>query len=314
MRRVAEVWVLAALLAFALLVAAENSDRLAVVAPVGPYLGQTPPGLAPVLFAEGIVSTDDNDVSCAFTPDGGELYFGRFEPGRGYKLLVMKSTSRGWTEPRPAPFSSGYSEIDLFITGDGSRGFFISKRPAERGAVRSPVYQVWVADRRGDRWGAPHRLGPPVNSESRELFPTLAEDGTIVFGSNRSGGHGGCDIYSASPDGSEFKNAVNLGSAVNSARDETDALIAPDGSYLVFTAVGRDDGYGSGDLYVSFGDPAGGWLPAVNMGEAINTPSSEFCPTLSPDGRYFLFTSRRAGSDDIYWVDASVIQSLRNTP
>jgi Tol biopolymer transport system component len=304
--------VVAALLAVVFLAAAEGSDRLAVVAPSGPYLQQVPPGLKPVLFAEGIVSTDVNDVGCSFTPDGRELYFGRFEPGRGYTILVMKDTPSGWTEPRIAPYSSNYSEIDPFITGDGRRCFFISKRPPETGAARSSVYHVWVTDRRGDGWGSPHRLGPTVNSPERQLFPTLADDGTIVFGSNRSGGHGGCDIYSASPDGSDFKTAVNLGPAVNSAGDETDALIAPDGSFLVFTAVGREDGYGSGDLYVSFKNPAGSWSPAMNMGETINTPSSEFCPTLSPDGRYFLFTSRRAGSDDIYWVDASVIDSLRD--
>jgi len=96
--------------------------------------------------------------------------------------------------------------------------------------------------------------------------------------------------------------------------DETDVLIAPGGSFLVFTAVGRDDGHGSGDLYVSFRDPAGQWLPAINMGGTINTPSSEFCPTLSPDGRYFFFTSRRQGTDDIYWVDAEVIQMRAETP
>jgi Tol biopolymer transport system component len=104
---------------------------------------------------------------------------------------------------------------------------------------------------------------------------------------------------------------VNLGPTINSANDETDALIAPDGSFLVFTAVGREDGHGDGDLYVSFRNPNGGWLPAVNMGETINTPHSEFAPALSPDGKYLFFTSNREGTHDIFWVDASVIASHR---
>jgi Tol biopolymer transport system component len=282
-----------------------------VVAPPGPYLGQSPPGSTPEVFAAGVVSKDRDEVSCAFTPEGREFYFGVFEPGRGYTLLVMTESRSGWGAPRPAPFSSVFSEIDMFITTDGARLFFISKRPAAEGAERSPVYQVWVTDRREDGWDPPRRLGPAVNSGERELFPTLSEDGAIVFGSNRSGGYGGCDIYTASPDGDDFKQPENLGPAINSANDETDALIAPDGDFLVFTAANREDGHGDGDLYVSFRDPNGEWLPAVNMGEEINTPYSEFCPTLSPDGKYFFFTSNRKGTNDIFWVDASVIDSLR---
>ena len=282
-----------------------------MVAPPGPYLGQIPPGMKPEVFASGVVSKNRNEVSCSFTPDGREFYFGVFEPGRGYTILVTTEIGSGWGTPRPAPFSSVFSEIDTFITTDGKRLFFISKRPAADGAESSPAYQVWVTDRRRNGWGPPHRLGPAVNSGERELFPTLSADGTIVFGSNRSGGYGGCDIYTASPDGSDFKQPVNLGPAINSANDETDALIAPDGGFLVFTAVGREDGHGDGDLYVSFRDPHGGWLPAVNMGETINTPYSEFGPALSPDGEYFFFTSNREGTDDIFWVDALVIYSFR---
>lgn len=299
------------LAACAVAAASACSNGPSAVASPSPWLGQDPPGTEPVVFAEGIVSTDRNEVSCAFTPDGRELYFGRFVPDRGYQLLVTTSTKDGWTEPQPAPFASEYSEIDVFITGDGARCFFISKRPSVRGAARSPAYQVWVTGRRGTGWGRPRRLGSAVNSGERELFPTLDNDGRIFFGSDRAGGFGGCDIYMASPDGDDFAHPTNLGPAVNSVNDETDALIAPDGSFVVFTAVDRDDGHGSGDLYVSFRDPVGEWMPAVNLGERINTPSSEFCPTLSPDGSYLFFTSKRRGTDDIFWVHASMIESLR---
>jgi hypothetical protein len=41
------------------------------------YLGQEPPGLTPVMFAKGIVSTEANELNCVFSPDGRELFFTR---------------------------------------------------------------------------------------------------------------------------------------------------------------------------------------------------------------------------------------------
>lgn len=42
----------------------------------GDYLGQTPPDDTPVVFAPGIVSTDDLEHSPAiFSPDGNEVYW-----------------------------------------------------------------------------------------------------------------------------------------------------------------------------------------------------------------------------------------------
>ena len=40
-----------------------------------PYLGQKPPGLRPLPFAPGIVSTDLYEVNSAFTPDMKAFYF-----------------------------------------------------------------------------------------------------------------------------------------------------------------------------------------------------------------------------------------------
>ena len=40
-----------------------------------PYLGQKPPGLRPLPFAPGLVSTDLYEVNSAFTPDMKAFYF-----------------------------------------------------------------------------------------------------------------------------------------------------------------------------------------------------------------------------------------------
>jgi Tol biopolymer transport system component len=296
----------------ATLVAASFSSDVRVVAPRGAYLGQAPPGTTPRVFAPGILSTAGRDeVSCAFTPDGRGLYFAIFEPGRGYTLRVMAELESGWTAERPAPFASDFSEVDPFITGDGRRCFFISKRPLSAEMERSRSYQIWVVHREGTSWGSPRPLGPAVNTKDRQLFPTVSDGKTLYFGSDRPGGFGGSDVYSARPEEADFGQPINLGAAINSSGNETDALIAPDGSFLVFTATDRGDGFGGGDFYISYRDAGGAWSPARNLGAEVNSPYSDFCPTLSPDGRYFFFTSNRKGSNDIFWVDADVIHSNR---
>ena len=79
---------------------------------------------------------------------------------------------------------------------------------------------------------------------------------------------------------------------MNSAFDEFEPLIDADQSRLVFMASGRPEGKGGGDLYVSrFAD--GAWQPARNLGEPINSRFLEISPKISPDGRWFFFTSTR---------------------
>ena len=78
--------------------------------------------------------------------------------------------------------------------------------------------------------------------------------------------------------------------------------MAPDLSYLIFSG-NRPEGYGQGDLYISFKDEAGKWGEAVNMGPEFNNQGHQLCPFVSRDGKYFFFTSEQ----DIYWVAAKPI-------
>lgn len=73
----------------------------------------------------------------------------------------------------------------------------------------------------------------------------------------------------------------------------------------------KDEINGSGDLYISFQEEKGSWTEPINMGKPINSNKLEFCPMISPDGKYLFFSSRRRGNEDIYWVDAKVIENLK---
>jgi Tol biopolymer transport system component len=103
---------------------------------------------------------------------------------------------------------------------------------------------------------------------------------------------------------------VNLGPAVNSEKNDWDAFIAPDESYIIFSSQNRKDTLGKQDLYISY-KRNGIWTKARNMGSRVNSSSDEICPSVSLDGKYLFFTTRRRGKADIYWIDSKIIQDLR---
>ena len=299
----------------------------------GPYLGQEPPGLEPVLFAPGVVSTDTAEWSTAFTPDGLELFFGLFAEGSTY-ILHMKSDRGRWTEPVVASFSGKYSDYDLTMSPNGNRVYFTSLRPASGTGPKIEDPDIWYVDRTEPGWGDPVRLPEPINTDGWELYPSESTDGFLYFFSSRPGGFGGFDIYRVSMEGDEFGQPANLGPAVNSERDETDSCISPNGDYIVFSSK-RDEGFGDGDLYVSFKLAEHTWTKARNLGATVNTEHREFCPSVSRDGKYLFFTSRRPKNTkiphyrnsaretlglapdpeqadiDIYWLDARYLDTLR---
>ena len=72
----------------------------------GLYLGQKPPGITPIMFAPGIISTTSHEFSTCFSPDGKEIYYARRIPELRDQAVIMvsKLVNGSWTEPTIAPF------------------------------------------------------------------------------------------------------------------------------------------------------------------------------------------------------------------
>ena len=279
---------------------------------IGPYLGQRPPGMNPEVFAVGIVSKGEYVLNAVFSPDGQEFYFSTLERDKGYTIKWMKQQGGVWTKPQIAPFSGQYSEADPFITADGKKLFFPSNRPLTEGEEPLEKYNIWVMEKTSSGWGDPQCLDPPINTaEGMEIYPVVAADSSLYFSSDRKGGKGSSDIYAAKFAGGRYSQPKNLGSSINTEYREFDAFIAPDQSYLIFSSAGRSEGFGGSDLYISFSKGDKDWTPAKNLGEKFNTNASEFTPMVSPDGKYFFFTSTNLGQGDLFWVDASILETYR---
>jgi Tol biopolymer transport system component len=249
----------------------------------------------PALFAPGVVSRRYFEMNAALSPDGTELYFTMKDAAdRAPTLLVTRRAGGRWQPPRVAPFSGRYDDVDPMFSPDGARLYFSSYRPREPGGPPAADADIWYVERTGGATGEPVHVDAPVSTPHDDFYPSITRDGTIYTsvwdGQRRTG-----DIYRSSPEGGSYR-AERVEAPVNTDSTEYDAFVAPDESYLIF-ASSRPGGRGDGDLYVSFRD-GGRWSEPVGLGDAINTPAREYCPAISPDGRYFFFTSKRGARAD----------------
>lgn len=289
----------ALILILALLLCWAGVSRLIVSAqrnaPIKHAYASDRPLSEPTVFADGILSSGEFDSHPAFTPDGSTLYFVRSTPNFNLWTLVWTKFERGkWGMPEVASFSGQYSDADPFITSDGSRLYFISNRPVAGKSATD--LDIWVVEKNASGWGEPKNAGAPINSPGNEWYPTLAANGTMYFGSDREGGKGRTDIYRSRLVNGKYTEAENLGDVINTQFNEFEPLIAADESYLILMTGGRPDARGGLDLYISY-NRDGSWTKPVNLGDKINSSGNEYSPTISPDGKYFFWTSTRGFAD-----------------
>jgi hypothetical protein len=77
--------------------------------------------------------------------------------------------------------------------------------------------------------------------------------------------------------------------------DTFEATIAPDESYLLLGSFGREGGYGSSDIWVSFRQE-GVWRKPINLGPKINGRARDYSPRIS--GKWLYFTSEKGFVDE----------------
>ncbi len=258
--------------------------------PDGPYLGQTPPGSIPEMFAPGIVNTEEFiEIEGMFGADMNTFYFVRSDEKEVYSLHVIEYKNNQWLE---SVVATGVSEPS--IAPDGNTIYLKNK----------------FIERTSDGWSELKSLGAPFeNIDIMRL--SASSNGTYYF-----------DTYTPKLDtpirysrliNGKYEQPKSLGSQFGIGRYNAHPYIAPDESFIIFDSV-REDGQGRSDIYISYRAADGSWGPAINMGDKINTVHSEKNPSLSPDGQFLFFDKRtKRGNEEvnIYWVDAQIIETLR---
>ena len=105
-----------------------------------------------------------------------------------------------------------------------------------------------------------------------------------------------------------YTTPINLGTNINTEKSEYDPGISANEDYLIFASSGRTDALGKADLYGSKTNNTHQWKKAVNLGKPISTSTRDYCPSFTPDDKYFFFSSE----GDIKWVEAQTVINLLN--
>lgn len=316
-----------------------NAQQTAFSKLSGPYLGQKTPGLTPEIFAPGILSTVAHEHSSpSFSPDGKEVYYSVIFPGTRIEVVMFRKVEEGiWSEPEVAPFSGQFREGGPVLSHDCSKLFYYSMKPLIEGEKPNQM-DLWYVEREGDGWGKPQNLGPQVNSTNMEMTLSIAENGNLYFSVKDTViDH---TLYTAKYINGSYTKARSIGKLVKENFAEWCPYIAPDESYMIFSAY-EIGGVENNDLFIVFNEDDGSWSDAINMGNSINTEYQEQFPQVSSDGKYLFFTSNRLninrrfsnyysydepltyqkirnsmnepgnGRGDIYWIDARIIEELK---
>ncbi len=158
---------------------------------------------------------------------------------------------------------------------------------------------LYLSRFRNGAWTEPQLIN--INQpEGWESTPAFSPDGrTLYFSSNRKGGYGGLDLYSAQMDSrGRFGKVRNLGPEINTAGDELFPYVSDNGK-IYFSSDGQP-GYGMMDIFVV--NRANGKNKIDNLGQPVNSTSDDFGLFLFRPDRGFFTSNRESGKgdDDIY--------------
>ncbi len=233
----------------------------------------------------------------SISKSGDEAYFTIQSPLEEISVIaVIRKVNNRWEKPEIAPFSGFYKDLEPFLSPDNKRLYFVSNRPSHPDSTKTKDYDIWYVERKNVQtaWGIPKNLGKPINTSGDEFYPSVAKNGNLYFTSVRPEGKGEDDIYFSKWNGKSYKEPISLNETINTKGYEFNAYVAPDESYLIFSGYNREDGLGSGDMYISLKKNQGNWTKARNLGVDVNSKYMDYCPFVDEKSKTLYFTSRKS--------------------
>lgn len=250
----------------------------------------------------------------AISKKGDEIYFSLQSYQQEFTTLVFTTQKDGkWQNVQIAPFSGQFQDLEPFFSHNDLRLYFVSNRPISADSSAVKDFDIWYVERKSlqDSWSSAINIGPPVNSEHNEFYPSLAANGNLYFTGDSPLSKGKDDLFVSFFKKGAYADPVSVSDSINSAGYEFNAYIAPDESFLIFTGYNYKDGLGSGDLYISYNSD-GKWSAPENLGTEINTDKMEYCPYVDLTTNTLYFTSRRNSVKTVYENKVSLDSIIRD--
>lgn len=232
----------------------------------------------------------------AVTPGTKEAFFTMQSLLGDVSVIVsVKKENLAWLKPKIVSFSGEYNDLEPALSPDGLRLYFASNRPLTDTTESPKDYDIWYVERENilSAWGEPVNVGDAVNSVFDEFYPSVTASQNLYFTSTGTGTRGKDDIFLSEWKSGSYAKPVSLSEAINTEGYEFNGYVSADESFLIFSGYNREDGVGSGDMYISFRDETGQWGKAINLGATINSPYMDYCPFVDLENEVLYFTSKR---------------------
>lgn len=192
----------------------------------------------------------------------------------------------------PGIISHGFHEHNLTISPDGNEMFYVTSSGDHR------QYVIVTVKRVNNVWTKPEIAA--FSGLYRDMGPYLSPDGKkLFFCSYRPLSEGleenpTMDIWVVEKQGKEWSKPVNLGSPVNTEKDEILPSVSSIGT-LYYQSY--DENKRNWDFYFSRYEN-GRYQKPEKLEYGISTPHQESHPVISPDESYLIFQSVRPGGID----------------
>ncbi|WP_345006792.1 OmpA family protein [Snuella lapsa] len=208
------------------------------------------------------LNTKFHESTPTFTKDGKRVYFTRNNYYQGKyrkddnninRLKLFRATINDageWGNIKSIHFNSDeYSVAHPTLNPDGTRLYFASDMPGTIGQA-----DLYVVDVNEDgSLGEPRNLGTEINTEGKETFPFMNDQGDLYFSSDGYPGLGGLDIYiirdfeKLYQENNELIKG-NLAKPINSPQDDF-GFFENLSTKQVFISSNRPNGKGDDDIY-----------------------------------------------------------------
>lgn len=259
------------------------------------------------------MSLNSTGTEFAPIPQGNELIFTASRKDAIYKnnglpfLGLYRASLNTPTEiGTPTLFSAtifkdNANEGTPTFSKDGKMMVFARGNTGKRSDA-SPDVDLYISKNIDGVWSEPEMISVS-DSLAWDGSPSFSADNkTLYFSSNRSGGKGGIDLYRANIDNAgRFGRAINMGSDINTPGDEMFPYVSSDGK-LYFSSDGHA-GIGGLDLFTA--TRVNGEIKVEHLGIPLNSRFDDF-GLVAIDSTKGYFASNRdsgKGDDDIYYYE-----------
>ena len=255
-----------------------------------------------------VVNSDETEIIFTSRRRDGNVYENVWDDNKPYEdVFVSKKVKDAWTQATNIgpTINTKYNNSNLTLSPSGKM-LFIYNDGVGNGDI---FYSELKPD---SSWSVPKPLVGSINSPYRESSVSMTKDeSTIYFASERPGGLGISDIYSAMKNSKGAWSIIkNLGPGINTEYEEDSPYIDYDGKTLYFSSMGRK-GMGGRDLFKStlLDSAKQIWSEPENLGYPINTPDDDVFMAGTSTPNRFYFASERPGGygySDIYLITDEV--------